>query len=86
MKIESKEELSIFYGLMTLSVFYMAIIIYLHPTGINGLILSIVIVLPLAIVFRLLSNLWSSMRAKTIAYIWLIILVAIQLSIIIPVV
>ena len=79
-----KAESELFSGLIILTIFYMTIIIYLHPINTNGFILAIAITLPLAIIFRFLSELWRSLLSKIIAYIWLITLIVLQLYIILP--
>ena len=79
-----KAESELFSGLIILTIFYMTIIIYLHPINTNGFILAIAITLPLAIIFRFLSELRRSLLSKIIAYIWLIILIVLQLCIILP--
>ncbi len=77
-------ESELFSGLIILTIFYMTIIIYLHSITTNRFILAVVITLPLAIVFRFLSELWRSRLSKIIAYIWLILLIALELCIILP--
>jgi hypothetical protein len=81
--MNKKTEHWLFDSLIGLAIFYMVIIMYLHPTGTQWFIFSMVIILPLAILFRFLSDYWGRLPI-IIAYGWLILVILLQLITILP--